>query len=53
MVGLVSANSFGPLTRFAFGAGFTSKRLTQHLVRLLQPARRPAPIASSAPSSAQ
>ena len=30
-VGLASANSFGPLTRFAFGAGFTAKRLSKHL----------------------
>jgi len=31
MVGLVSANCFGPLTRFAFGARFTARRLTRHL----------------------
>ena len=31
-VGLASAYSFGPLTRFAFGAKFTSKRLTRKLV---------------------
>lgn len=30
-VGLASANSFGPLTRFAFGAGFTSRRLCRSL----------------------
>jgi thioredoxin reductase len=30
-VGAASANSFGPLTRFAFGAGFTAKRLSKHL----------------------
>jgi thioredoxin reductase len=30
-VGLASANSFGPLTRFAFGARFTARRLTRHL----------------------
>jgi len=30
-VGLASANSFGPLARFAFGAGFTARRLTKHL----------------------
>jgi thioredoxin reductase len=30
-VGLASANSFGPLVRFAFGAGFTAHRLTRHL----------------------
>jgi thioredoxin reductase len=31
LVGLASANSFGPLCRFAYGAGFTSKRLSRHL----------------------
>jgi cation diffusion facilitator CzcD-associated flavoprotein CzcO len=30
-VGLASANSFGPLTRFAFGAGFTARRLSRTL----------------------
>ncbi len=30
-VGLASANSFGPLTRFAYGAGFTARRLTRIL----------------------
>ncbi len=31
MVGLASSNSFGPLTRFAYGAKFTAKRLSKHL----------------------
>jgi cation diffusion facilitator CzcD-associated flavoprotein CzcO len=31
IVGLASANSFGPLTRFAYGAKFTARRLTRHL----------------------
>lgn len=35
-VGLASANSFGPLARFAFGAGFTARRLTKHLVASLR-----------------
>ena len=30
-VGLASANSFGPLTRFAYGAGFTARRLSRSL----------------------
>jgi hypothetical protein len=30
-VGLASANSFGPLTRFAYGAGFTARHLTRNL----------------------
>ena len=30
-IGLAAANSFGPLNRFACGAEFTAKHLTQHL----------------------
>jgi hypothetical protein len=32
-VGTASANSFGPLMRFAFGARFTARRLAKHLAR--------------------
>lgn len=32
-VGPASANCFGPVARFAFGAGFTSRRLAGHLHR--------------------
>jgi thioredoxin reductase len=32
-VGVASANTFGPLTRFAHGAGFTARRLSAHLRR--------------------
>lgn len=32
IVGLASANCFGPLTRFACGAKFTARRLSRHLV---------------------
>ena len=32
-VGAASANTFGPLARFAYGAGFTSRRLSKHLIR--------------------
>jgi thioredoxin reductase len=35
-VGLASANSFGPLVRFAFGAGFTARHLSRHLAVALQ-----------------
>jgi thioredoxin reductase len=38
-VGLASANSFGPLTRFAYGAGFTAQRLSNHLTRAMQAAK--------------
>jgi cation diffusion facilitator CzcD-associated flavoprotein CzcO len=30
-VGVASANTFGPLVRFAYGAGFTARRLSRHL----------------------
>ena len=32
-VGASAANTFGPLLRFAFGAGFTAKRLSKHLAK--------------------
>jgi cation diffusion facilitator CzcD-associated flavoprotein CzcO len=32
-VGVASANSFGPVMRFAFGADYTAKRLVKHLAR--------------------
>ena len=32
-IGLAAANSFGPLLRFAYGAGFTSKHLSKHLIK--------------------
>jgi cation diffusion facilitator CzcD-associated flavoprotein CzcO len=31
LVGVASANSFGPLTRFAYGAKFTANHITRHL----------------------
>ena len=37
-VGVAAANSFGPLLRFAYGAGFASRRLSAFLART---ARRP------------
>jgi hypothetical protein len=30
-VGAAAANSFGPVLRFAYGAGFTARHLTRHL----------------------
>ena len=33
--GLASANSFGPVMRFAFGAGFAARRLTETMVKAL------------------
>jgi thioredoxin reductase len=32
-VGVSAANTFGPLLRFAFGAGFTARRISRHLAR--------------------
>ena len=32
MVGVASANCFGPLTRFAYGAKFTARLLSRHLI---------------------
>jgi Pyridine nucleotide-disulphide oxidoreductase len=33
IVGTAAANSFGPMMRFAYGAGFASRRLSKHLAR--------------------
>jgi cation diffusion facilitator CzcD-associated flavoprotein CzcO len=35
-VGAAAANSFGPVLRFAYGAGFTARRLTRHLAKSVQ-----------------
>ncbi len=32
-VGAAAANSFGPVLRFAYGAGFTARHLTRHLAK--------------------
>jgi hypothetical protein len=42
-VGPAAANSFGPVMRFAFGAGFTARRLTRHLLASAAGARRRSP----------
>jgi hypothetical protein len=43
-VGIAAANSFGPVMRFAFGAGFAAKRLTRTVMKSLagSPASAPA-----------
>lgn len=54
-VGLASANSFGPLARFAFGAGFTAHRLTKHLAASVRSGSRiyqPAGAANAAAAAA-
>lgn len=40
-VGAAAAPSFGPLLRFAYGAGYTARRLSRHLSRT---AHRPVPV---------
>jgi hypothetical protein len=47
-VGPASANSFGPVMRFAFGAGFTARRLTRHLVASMLPSRHRAGLGRTA-----
>ena len=44
LTGVASANSFGPLMRFAYGAGFTARRVTRHLAH--SAARRPQAVLS-------
>ena len=44
-VGASAANTFGPLLRFAFGAGFTAGRISKHLAK--SAIRRPATDRSS------
>jgi len=44
-VGIAAANSFGPVMRFAFGAGFAAKRLTQTMMKSL--ARNAASVPAS------
>jgi len=39
-VGASAANAFGPLLRFAFGAGFTARRLSRHLAKNAGPGPR-------------
>jgi hypothetical protein len=34
-VGLAAANSFGPVMRFAFGAGFAAEQLSKHITKLV------------------
>jgi hypothetical protein len=41
--GVAAANSFGPVMRFAFGAGFAARTLTRALVKSI--AKEPASVA--------
>jgi hypothetical protein len=42
-VGVAAANSFGPVMRFAYGAGFAAKRLTEAMVKFSSRAQAAAP----------
>jgi thioredoxin reductase len=48
-VGIAAANSFGPVMRFAFGAGFAAKRVTQAMAQALARSRASVPAPSVAP----
>src|SRR5207249_9403950 len=49
--GVAAANSFGPVMRFAFGAGFAARRLTRALAK--SHARNPAAVAASSVATAR
>jgi cation diffusion facilitator CzcD-associated flavoprotein CzcO len=44
-VGVAAANSFGPVMRFAFGAGFAARQVTQTMVKALSKNPLSAPVA--------
>jgi thioredoxin reductase len=46
-VGVAAANSFGPVMRFAFGAGFAAQTLTRSLAKGLSKAAAPVSVASA------
>jgi thioredoxin reductase len=46
--GIAAANSFGPVMRFAFGAGFAARRLTQAMMKSLERNRASVPVSSVA-----
>jgi hypothetical protein len=39
-VGATAANTFGPLLRFAYGAGFAAQRVSKRLIAKAAPVRR-------------
>ena len=45
-VGIAAAHSFGPVMRFAFGAGFASRQITRALTRSLSQDRASVPVPS-------
>jgi thioredoxin reductase len=50
-VGVAAANSFGPVMRFAFGAGFAARRLTHTMLKALSHSSAPVPVRSMATSA--
>jgi thioredoxin reductase len=50
-VGVAAANSFGPVMRFAFGAGFAARRVTQAMAKMLAKSPASAPVAKVATSA--
>ena len=46
--GIAAANSFGPVMRFAFGAGFAAKRLTQSMMKSVARSSASVPASSVA-----
>jgi thioredoxin reductase len=53
MVGVASANSFGPLTRFAYGAKFTAKHISRHLASSIKTPARAQQLAGSVDNQAK
>jgi thioredoxin reductase len=43
-VGVAAANSFGPVMRFAFGAGFAARRITQAMTKAFAQSTATAPV---------
>lgn len=48
-VGVASANSFGPMMRFAYGSAYTARRLARHLSRVRAPAQNAPAFVGSRP----
>jgi len=49
--GLAAANSFGPVMRFAFGAGFAARRITETMAKVLEHSPAQVPVRSVATSA--
>ncbi|MGA2003713.1 MAG: NAD(P)/FAD-dependent oxidoreductase [Terriglobales bacterium] len=47
-IGVASANSFGPVMRFAYGASFAARRLTETMEKTLAHGAEPVPVRSVA-----